>query len=257
MSALDLFRLDGRIALITGASSGIGAALARGLAEAGATVVLAARRVDRLEALAKQITDAGGRALSVALDVTRAESITAAFDAVERNVGPVDILINNAGIAEPQKFFSTTRESLDRIVATNFTGPWDLCQTMAQRLAAVKRPGSIVNISSVLGIGVGVGYASYASSKGALIQLTRSLALEFVPLGIRVNAIAPGWFVSEMNAEYFDSAQGKAHAARLPSRRTGELPELVGPVLMLVSNAGSFVNGVVLPVDGGHSIALV
>lgn len=257
MSSLDRFRLDGRTALITGASSGIGAALARGLADAGATVVPAARRIDRLEALAKEIEASGGRALPVELDVTQPASISAAFDRVEREVGPVDTLINNAGIAEPQKFFSTNRESLDRIVATNFTGPWDMCQTMAQRLAAAKRPGSIVNISSILGLGVGVGYASYASSKGALIQLTRSLALEFVPLGIRVNAIAPGWFVSEMNAEYFGSPQGQAHTARLPPRRTGELPELVGPVLLLVSEAGSYVNGVVLPVDGGHSIALV
>lgn len=257
MNVIDRFRLDGRVALITGASSGIGATLAQGFAAAGARVVLAARRTDRLAVVAQRIGDAGGSALVVECDVTKPASIIAAFDSAAASGAAPDILVNNAGVADARRFLQVTPEARDRILSTNFIGPWDLCQEFARRLQQAERGGSIVNIASILGLGAGVGYSAYSASKSAIVQLTRTLALEFTPLGIRVNAIAPGWFVSEMNAAYFESPAGQAHIARMPARRTGKLEELVGPALLLASDAGSYINGVVLPVDGAHHVALV
>ncbi|MCB1625776.1 MAG: SDR family oxidoreductase, partial [Pseudomonadales bacterium] len=252
MQALDRFRLDGRTALVTGASSGIGAVLALGLAQAGATVIAAARRADRLQRVVSDIVAAGGKAHAVALDVTAEDSIRAAFDHAEALAGIVDVLINNAGVAEPSRFVTTEAASRDHVMATNFNGVWNVTQEAARRLLAAKRPGSIINIASVLGIGAGIGYASYSASKAAVIQLTRVLALELGRSGIRVNSIAPGWFVTEMNDAFFASDAGKALAQRSPAGRTGELHELLGPVVLLASDAGSYINGVVLPVDGAH-----
>lgn len=257
MDPLKQFRLDGRVALITGASSGIGATLAEGLAAAGAQVALAARRVDRTEALAGRIETAGGRAFSTALDVTSADSIRAAFDAVEGALGVPTILINNAGVAEAKTFLKSSRDNLDWTMDTNFFGVWEMCQEGARRMVAAKTGGSIINVASVLGMGTAVGYSSYSASKAALIHLTRTMALEFVRHRIRVNALAPGWFVSEMNQEFFESEAGQAYAKAIPPGRTGEMSELVGPVLLLAGDAGSYVNGAVLPVDGGHHVALV
>jgi NAD(P)-dependent dehydrogenase (short-subunit alcohol dehydrogenase family) len=257
MSVVDGFRLDGKVALVTGASSGIGASLARGLAAAGAKVVAAGRRVDRIEALVADIEAAGGNAYALALDVTDRITHAPAFEAIETWAGsPVDVLVNNAGIAEPKKFLRMDAASRDRTMATNFEGAWDLAHETAKRLVAARRPGSIINIASILGLNSAPGYAAYSASKGALIMMTKALAIELVCQGIRVNAIAPGWFVTEMNTDYFRSDAGQAMLARTPAARTGRLPELLGPVLLLASDAGSFVNGVVLPVDGGHSAAL-
>jgi NAD(P)-dependent dehydrogenase (short-subunit alcohol dehydrogenase family) len=155
------------------------------------------------------------------------------------------------------RFLKTPRASLDRIMQTNFLAPWDLTSAFAARLIAARQGGAVLNIGSVLGLGVAIGYASYSASKAALHQLTRSLALELVPHNIRVNAIAPGWFETEMNRDYFASEAGRAYQARLPPGRLGELTELLGPALLLVSRAGSYINGVVLPVDGGHAVALI
>ncbi len=243
--------------MITGASSGIGAALAEGLAAAGARVALAARRTDRTKSLAEKIRLSGAEALSVSMDVTSTESIKRAFDEVECTFGVSTIVINNAGVAEAKSFLKTARESLNRTMETNFFGVWEVSQEAARRMVLAKTGGSLINIASVLGMGSAVGYSSYSASKGALIQLTRTMALEFVKYGIRVNAIAPGWFVSEMNQEFFASEAGQAYAQRIPPGRTGEMSELVGPVLLLASDAGSYINGVVLPVDGGHHVALV
>ncbi|MEZ5513748.1 MAG: SDR family oxidoreductase [Steroidobacteraceae bacterium] len=257
MLPMDRFRLDDKVALVSGASSGIGAALALGLAQCGATVIAAARRVERLQRVVSGITAAGGRAHAVALDVTDPASVRGALDRAESLAGPVDILVNNAGVAEPSRFVTTNAGSRDHVMATNFDGVWNLTQEVAKRLLARKRSGSIINVASILGIGAGVGYASYSASKAAVIQLTRVLALELGRSGIRVNAIAPGWFVTEMNDAFFASDAGKALAARSPAGRTGELHELLGPVLLLASDAGSYINGVVLPVDGAHLVALV
>jgi NAD(P)-dependent dehydrogenase (short-subunit alcohol dehydrogenase family) len=251
------FRLDGKVALVTGASSGIGATLAEAFAAAGASVVLAARRIERTEALAARIRASGARATAVALDVTRPSQVVAALDEAERSFGVVDVLINNAGIAEPRKVLNSDRKSLQRTLETNFFACWDLAREVARRLVAAGRPGSIVNVASVLAGGAAVGYASYSASKAALVAFTRSFALELVDHRIRVNALAPGWFVSEMNERFFASPAGVAYRQRLPGGRTGELAELVGPALLLASDAGSYVNATVLAVDGGHHAALV
>jgi NAD(P)-dependent dehydrogenase (short-subunit alcohol dehydrogenase family) len=251
------FRLDGKVALVTGASSGIGATLAEGFAQAGAAVVLGARRVERIESLAGRIRAQGGRALAVALDVTVPAQVVAALDAAEAAFGIVDVLVNNAGVAEPRTVLKTDRDALARTLDTNFVACWDLSREVARRLVATRRKGSIVNVASVLAGGAAVGYASYSASKAALVAFTRTFALELVRHGIRVNALAPGWFISEMNERFFASPEGVAYAQRIPAGRTGDLSELIAPALLLASDAGSYVNATVLPVDGGHHAALV
>ncbi len=171
--------------------------------------------------------------------------------------GVPDVIVNNAGMAEPCSFLKTSRDSARAHDGDQLPGPWNVCAESARRLVAAQQPGSIINIASVLALGSAPGYSAYSASKGALVQLTRSLAIEFVRHRIRVNALAPGWFISEMNAEYFASEKGQAYIQRMPPGRTGQLEELVGPALLLASDAGSYVNGVVLPVDGGHHVALV
>lgn len=195
--------------------------------------------------------------MPVAMDVTDRAAIGRAFDAVEARFGTVDVVVNNAGIAQPALFLKTDPQTLQSTMATNFTAAWDVSQEAAKRLVAAKAPGSIINITSVLGMGVGPGYAAYAASKAALAQATRAMALEFVRHRIRVNAIAPGWFVTEMNEAYFATEEGAAYLKKTPAGRAGRLDELVGPALLLASDAGSFVNGVILPVDGAHHVALV
>lgn len=251
------FRLDGKIALITGASSGIGAELARAFAAAGAAVALAARRRDRLEALEREIRSSGARAISVELDVTARDALPKAFDAIEAQLGLVDVIVNNAGVAVPASFLKTSAEAFRATMDTNFDAAWHVTQEAARRLVAVRKPGSIINVASVLALGSGVGYSAYSASKAALVSLTESLALEFVRYGIRVNAIAPGWFVTEMNRDYFATDAGAEYLKKIPPGRAGQLSELVGPALLLASDAGSYVNGVTLPVDGGHAVALV
>jgi len=251
--SLEIFSLKEKVAMVTGASSGIGACIAKGLAQAGATVVLAARRKDRLLSLVKEIEKEGGKAIAVQMDVRDKQNISAAFDIAQQQVGTIDVLVNNAGVADSKNFVKIDDESLDFVMGTNFNGVWNVAQEAAKRLIAAQLPGSIINISSVLGTTAAPGQTAYCASKGAVIQLTRAMSLDLMKNNIRVNAIAPGWFKTEINSEYFETPHGQEYIQRMPARRLGEVEELIGPIVMLASKAGSFVNGSVVSVDGSIS----
>jgi NAD(P)-dependent dehydrogenase (short-subunit alcohol dehydrogenase family) len=249
------FSLTGQTALVTGASSGLGAHFAKVLAGAGAKVALAARRTDRLEALAAEITAGGGKALPVEMDVTDAGSIVAAFDAAEKALGPVAVLINNAGVSLPAPFLKVGMENWRATMAVNLDGVFAVGREAADRMAKHGTGGSIINIASMLGTVTAKTLTPYCASKAAVISLTKSMALELARYKIRVNAIAPGYFSTEINAGFLDSDAGKAMLARIPARRFGNLPDLDGPLLLLASDAGRFMTGSVVTVDGGHTMA--
>lgn len=250
------FRLDGQVAMVTGASSGLGVRFAEVLAAAGASVVLIARRVDRLAALAERIEKSGGRALTAQADVTDRAATAAAFDLAERAFGPVSVLVNNAGIAptahvldlDPAHWRSVLDTNLDAVVFT--------AQEMARRSVAAGRPGSIVNIASILSFGVSKGLSAYAVAKAAVAQATRAMALELAGKGIRVNAIAPGYVITEMNRDYLTSEKGAQMTREVPLGRFGREDDLDGALLLLASDAGRFMTGSVVVVDGGQLIQL-
>jgi NAD(P)-dependent dehydrogenase (short-subunit alcohol dehydrogenase family) len=251
-TVLDLFRLDGRVAVVTGASSGLGVAFARGLAEAGADLVLAARRADRLADTARLVEAVGRRALVVETDVADPESCTRAVALAMEEFGRVDVLVNNAGVGTAVPATRETPEQFRQVIDVNLNG----CYWMAQACGRVMQPGSsIVNISSVLGLTTaGLPQAAYASSKAGLIGLTRDLAQQWTGRkGIRVNAVAPGFFDSEMTEQYppgYLEAQGQ----RIPTGRKGDPAELAAAVVFLASDAGGYVTGQTLAVDGGMTI---
>ncbi len=252
MSVLDRFRLDGRVAIVTGASSGLGVDFARGLAEAGADVVLAARRVERLGATAKIVESAGRSALAVAVDVADPASAERVVAAAMEAFGRVDVLVNNAGVGTAVPALRETPEQFRSVLDVNLSGSY----WTAQAAARVMRPGSsIVNISSVLGLTTaGLPQAAYTASKAGLIGLTRDLAQQWTGRqGIRVNALAPGFFRSEMTDEY-QPGYIEAQLTRVLDGRFGEPAELTAALLFLASDAGSFVTGQTLAVDGGFSI---
>jgi NAD(P)-dependent dehydrogenase (short-subunit alcohol dehydrogenase family) len=252
MTVLDRFRLDNKVALVTGASSGLGVAFAQALAEAGADVVLGARRVDRLADTAELVRAAGTRALTVATDVADPADCQAMVDAAMAEFGRVDILVNNAGIGTAVPATRETPEQFRGVIDVNLNG----CYWMAQACGRVMQPGSsIINISSVLGLTTaGLPQAAYAASKAGLIGMTRDLAQQWTGRkGIRVNAIAPGFFVSEMTEQYPEGYLDLMEQ-RIPAGRKGDPEELAAAVVFLASDAGGYVTGQTIAVDGGMTI---
>ena len=256
MKASELFDLAGRVGLVTGASSGLGQRFAEVLAANGAAVALVARRKERLAALQAKIEAAGGRAVAIEADVRDGASMRCAFDAAEAAFGTVTILVNNAGVAHAGRAVDMPEEEWRRILSTNLDAVFYCAQEAARRMLAAGSGGAIVNIASVLGFGVAKGVIAYATAKAGVIQMTKALALELAFKGIRVNAIAPGWIVTELNRDYLMSEQGQALKREIPIGRFGEERDLDGPLLLLVSDAGRFVTGATIVADGGQVVAI-
>lgn len=248
--------LQGKTALVTGASSGLGQHFARVLANAGAKVALAARRLDRLQQLEAEIRAAGGQASAVALDVTDRASVTKAFDTVEAALGPVTVLVNNAGVPAGSYFLKMSESDWRSVLDVNLDGVFRVGQEAAQRMSKVGTGGSIVNIASITAFGVLKAIAAYSASKAAVVSLTKSMALELARDRIRVNALAPGYFSTELNDAFLTSDAGRRLLSRVPMERAGKLNELDGPLLLLASDAGAFMTGSVITIDGGHMLAM-
>jgi NAD(P)-dependent dehydrogenase (short-subunit alcohol dehydrogenase family) len=250
-----LLSLTGKSALVTGASSGLGKHFAGVLARGGAKVVLCARRIERLEELAAGLRAAGADAVAVPLDVTNRDSVDKAFEMAEAAAGPLSVVVNNAGIADPVFFTRMSEESWRSVLDVNLDGVFRVAQEGARRMEK-HGGGSIINIASVLGLGVVKSLAHYCASKGAVIQLTKAMALELARSGIRVNAIAPGYISTEMNADFLVSDEGRKLLSKVPMLRAGSLGELDGPLLLLASDAGSYMTGSVVSVDGGTLLSI-
>jgi NAD(P)-dependent dehydrogenase (short-subunit alcohol dehydrogenase family) len=247
----DIFNLEGKTALITGASSGLGKHFAKTLSAAGASVILSARRIDNLEALKNEI---GDKAFCIPLDVTSVESVEHLVKEIRNTTGSVDILVNNAGISDPRRFKDLTEESWNYVLETNLNGAFRMAKAVTDIFLEDKKRGSIINIASILGLRVGLNLTSYAAAKAGLVQLTKSMALELARSNIRVNAIAPGYILTEINNDFFDTEEGQGYIKSIPMRRLGLESELDGILLLLASDASSFMTGSIIPVDGGHLV---
>ncbi|MGN5477920.1 SDR family NAD(P)-dependent oxidoreductase [Cupriavidus basilensis] len=254
-SVFDRLRLDGQVVLVTGASSGLGQHFGRLFAAAGARVVLAGRRADKLAVSVRDIEAAGGQARALTLDVTLANSVTQGFDELCADWGVPDVVVNNAGVTVTRALLAQTEEDWDQVMTTNLKGAWLVATEAARRLVAAGREGAIVNIASILGERVAGGVAPYAISKAGIIQATKSMALELARHKIRVNALLPGYVVTDLNREFLESEAGEKLRSRIPSRRFLQLTDLDGPVLLLASRAGSAMAGACLAVDGGHLVS--
>jgi NAD(P)-dependent dehydrogenase (short-subunit alcohol dehydrogenase family) len=254
--ANDRFSLQGKTALVTGASSGLGRHFARVLASAGAGVVVTARRLDRLKELAAEISQGGGKAAAVPLDVSDRASVAQAFDAAEAALGPVTILVNNAGVPAGSFFLKTSESEWRSIMDVNLDGVFRVAQEGARRMSEKRTGGSIINIASIAAFGVLKAIAPYAASKAAVVSLTKSMALELARENVRVNALAPGYFSTELNDDFLASEAGRRLLSRVPMDRAGQLEELDGPLLLLASDAGAFMTGSVITVDGGHLLSM-
>jgi NAD(P)-dependent dehydrogenase (short-subunit alcohol dehydrogenase family) len=250
---MNLFDLDGKVALITGAGSGLGRHFAETLAGRGAVVVLAARRREKLEETADKVRHAGGEASCLELDVTDALSVTNCIRETVSEAGVPDILVNNAGIAKQAFLTDISENDWDAVLDTNLKGVFMMAQAAAKSMINAEKPGSIINIASILGLRVGKTLGSYIAAKSAVVQLTKAMALEWSNYNIRVNALAPGYFITEINEEQFAGGRGDDYfLKRVPMGRVGELSEISGPLLLLASDAGSYMTGSIVTVDGGH-----
>lgn len=249
------FSLSNQVAIVTGASSGLGAHFAAVLAEAGAKVALLARRKRLAEEVAAEIESHGGHAVAFAADVTDSDSLHQALHDIEAQIGTPDILVNNAGAHAGDMALDLKIADWDSVLETNLKGAWLLTQQLAQHWVERKHAGVVVNIASILGIGVSPGVMPYAVSKAGLIQMTKALAAEWARYGIRVNAIAPGYFPTDLNRDFLASSAGEAIRKRIPLRRFGALEDLDGPLLLLASPASAYMTGSVITVDGGHLVS--
>jgi NAD(P)-dependent dehydrogenase (short-subunit alcohol dehydrogenase family) len=245
--------MQGKVALITGASSGLGQHFARVLAGAGARVAVTARRRDKLQTLAAEINDAGGSALAVGMDVTDRMSVTDALDEITAEMAVPDVLVNNAGVASGSAALDVTDDDWHKVIDTNLQGAWIVAQETARRMRD-HGGGNIINTASILGLRVSAGVAPYAISKAAVLQMTKALALELARFKIRVNALAPGYIETDLNEAYLQSDAGQAMIKRIPMRRAGRMHDLDGPLLLLASDASAYMTGAVIPVDGGHLV---
>lgn len=247
----EIFSLEGKTALITGASSGLGEHFAITLAAAGANVIIGARRQEALESIAERIRLSGGNCTAIGLDVTDSDNIAAA----QAHLETVDILVNNAGIVHEAAFLDQTEASWDAVIDTNLKGVFLMTRAVALAMKARGGAGTIINIASILGLRQAGGVAPYATSKAGVIQLTKVTALELARFNIRVNALAPGYLVTELNRSFWDSDAGKSMMRRIPQRRVGQLKNLDGPLLLLASDASAYMTGSVIEVDGGHLLS--
>jgi len=254
-TANNYFELEGKLALVTGASSGLGWHFSQCLANAGCKVIIAARRENKLAELSAAISATGGQAYPLVLDVQDRETSKSALAAMAADIGTPDILINNAGIAKVAHFLDATDEDTDTVFGVNQTGVWQVSQILCQQMVDAGKSGTVINIASILGLSVAAGVGSYAVSKAAVVQLTQIMALELARYKIRVNAIAPGYFSTEMNHDFLKSDAGKKVIERVPSRRAGELNDLDGLLLLLASAKSNYMTGCTIPVDGGHLVA--
>lgn len=253
--ANDYFDLSDKIALVTGASSGLGRHFAIRLAEAGVHVVLAARRKDKLEALASDIRSGGGTAHALQMDVHDRTTADATLEKMASNIGTPDILVNNAGIARPERFLDAGSDDTETVFGVNQNSVWHVSQTICKQMVNAGKPGSVINIASILGLDIMPGVGSYSVSKAAVVQMTKVMALELARHKIRVNAIAPGYFDTEINEGFLTSDAGQKIIKRIPARRVGELDDLTGVLLLLASNKSAYMTGTIIPVDGGHLVA--
>jgi NAD(P)-dependent dehydrogenase (short-subunit alcohol dehydrogenase family) len=255
--ALPIFDVAGEVAFVTGASSGIGRRFAEILAQAGAKVALAARRTEVLAEIAEAIERDGGTCLPVACDVTDRASIAAAIARAEEQLGPLSVLVNNAGVVVSKPLFEHTEEDWDYVVDTNLKGAWLMARDFAHHLVEKKRPGRIINISSILGFRTIGRVPAYCAAKAGLTHLTHVMAMELARYGILVNALAPGYIETDFNREYFKTPAGQNLIGRIPLKRIGQAPDLDGALLFLASPASAYLTGAVLSVDGGHGVAAV
>src|SRR3954453_9262675 len=257
MVDLPSFDISGQVVLVTGASSGIGRHFSEVLAAAGAKVAAVARRTERIEELAREIESRGGICLPVACDVTKQDSIRDAIAAAEAQLGPLSVLVNNAGVVVSKPLFEHTEEDWDHVVDTNLKGAWLAAREFAHHLVEQKRPGRIINISSILASRTIGRVPAYCAAKAGLTHLTQVLAMELARYGILVNALAPGYVETDFNREYFQTDAGKALIGRIPMKRIGQAPDLAGALLFLASPASAYVTGAVISVDGGHGVAAI